>query len=130
MRLAPYHSCVSCFRGDTNTAVYSYGEAEWHIVVLGKTAKLSDEEATRTFRKYCEEVRGCDPGKVPTGEFVAAFRLCRKCAAKTGAQLGEVPSGATGAYGQGGARVGEEDNSFPPEFPCYRQPPEIERLPE
>ena len=40
---------------------------------------------------------GTDPGKVPAGEMTTAVRLCRDCAAKTGVEVGKLPT--VPAYG-------------------------------
>ena len=89
-RVAPYESCIACFKGDTTTALLSEGDAEWHIVTLMKGAGLTQAEAVATFRLYAEQDLGCDPGMVPDGRFVFGHRLCRECARKTGAKVVEL----------------------------------------
>ena len=88
--VAPFQSCISCFRGDTKTVVQAEGEAEWHIAALMHWAGLPSEQATATFLFYCEHELGCEPGRVPDGRFTHAFRLCRDCAARTGVDAVEV----------------------------------------
>jgi hypothetical protein len=87
-KIAPFNSCVSCFRGDTSTFVQIRGKAEWHVAALMRFAELGQAEATGTFLHWAEE-QGGRPGMVPEGEIEAAFRLCRDCARRTGADVVE-----------------------------------------
>jgi hypothetical protein len=84
---APFQSCISCLKGDTQTAVYVEGEAEWHIAALMHWAGLPSDQADATFLYYCEHELGCEPGLVPDGRFRHGFRLCRDCATRTGAKV-------------------------------------------
>jgi hypothetical protein len=105
-KTAPYHSCVSCFKGDTDTGFAVYGEAEWHLVMAQKLTGMDEEEATRTLLRSFEDTRGTDPGMVPAGEFLHSVRMCADCAAEHGAQVGPLNG----------------------EIPLYAQPPELTRL--
>ena len=99
--VAPYESCIACLRGDTTTIVSVQGEAEFVIAVMHHLAGLSLEDAQRTFLVIAAREYGCDPGSVPGGRITTGFRLCRDCAAKTGAHVVEVrdATSATGAPG-------------------------------
>lgn len=85
--VAPYQSCISCYRGDTLTAVILRGEAEFVIVGIARLCGLPLEQAEWTFDLIAREFYGCDPGKVPVGELMLPFRLCRECAERTGAKI-------------------------------------------
>ena len=89
----PYQSCIACFKGDTGTAVYVKGVAEFHIAALHKAAGISLDEASATFRNYAEQELGCRPGMVPAGRFDVGYRLCRVCAKKTDTVVTELPAG-------------------------------------
>jgi hypothetical protein len=95
-KIAPFESCIACFKGDTRTAVLLEGEAEWHIAALMHWAGLDQETATATFQVYAEQNLGCDPGMVPSGRVENGFRLCRDCARKTGVEVSEVVPGTVG----------------------------------
>jgi hypothetical protein len=58
--VAPFESCVSCFRGDTRTIVFIEGEAEWHIAGLSRLAGIPLDQADATFMHLAEHVLGCD----------------------------------------------------------------------
>jgi hypothetical protein len=88
-QVASHESCVSCFKGDTTTAVFLHGEAEWIIAGIHKLGVPLDQ-AGAIVRDWAEEEMGCLPGKVPVGRFDFAVRLCRDCAARTGAAVGDV----------------------------------------
>jgi hypothetical protein len=81
--VAPYHSCIVCFKGDTTIGLAFRGEAEW-ILAGVQTIGIPEEQAYPTLRAGLEE-RGWTgaPGEVPGGEIVEGFRLCRECAAST-----------------------------------------------
>jgi hypothetical protein len=95
-RLAPFDSCIGCYRGDVNTGFAAEGDAEFIVVVLHKAAGIPLDEARATFNVYAEHELGCTPGKVPSGRVSLAFRLCGDCAEKHGCQIGllssEIPS--------------------------------------
>jgi hypothetical protein len=80
-------SCVSCFKGDTDTVFAVEGVAEWCIASLMRFADLDQETATATFEVFCVTNLGCDPGTVPAGRIEVGFRLCPDCAERTGARL-------------------------------------------
>jgi hypothetical protein len=105
MRVAPYKSCVACYRGDVSTAILLEGEAEFHVAALRKLAGIPPDQAKATLLVFAEHELGCDPGKVPTGRCQGGFRLCRDCAEKTNAHI--VEPGGTGGYTQ---PPGEEDD--------------------
>lgn len=87
--VAPFNSCIACFRGDTTTAVGVEGNAEFHIAAMARLAGIPIDQASGTLLVWLEE-QGYDPGKVPVGRFSGAFRLCRDCARKTGAKVVSV----------------------------------------
>ena len=41
--------------------------------------------------QFAESELECDPGMVPGGDIEVAIRLCRDCAGKAGANVGEFP---------------------------------------
>ena len=91
-QVAPFQSCIACFRGDTTTGVALKGEAEFCIaglIVLG----VPEDQALGTFH-VCMEAEGWtgQPDEVPGGEVTLPIRLCRECAAKTPFAVGQVPS--------------------------------------
>jgi hypothetical protein len=88
--VAPYNSCVACFKGDTTTTYGTRGEAEFHIAALHAMAGLPMEQANATFTVMAERELGCDPGKVPGGTFDIFVRLCRDCARRTGVRVGKL----------------------------------------
>lgn len=76
MNVAPYESCVGCFKGDTTTTVVVEGEAEYHIAVMHGLTGMTIEQAAATLAV----AKGSPRGMVPTGRFTGGFRLCRACA--------------------------------------------------
>jgi hypothetical protein len=90
--VAPYRSCIVCFKGDTLTALALQGSAEWCIAGLMRVG-LDRESAEATFRSWAEDVLGCDPGMVPVGRVTMGVRLCRECAKRTGTNVGESAAG-------------------------------------
>ena len=94
-KVAPYQSCVACFEGGTDTVVWTEGDAEFHVAALMKLG-LSQQQASGTLHVYTEQELGCDPGTVPAGRFTLAIRVCRDCAAKTGAKVIELWESGTG----------------------------------
>ncbi len=84
MKVAPFHACVGCYRGDTPTVVFAEGDAEWIIAVMSRIAGMTVKEAAATFAVMAQEVYGCDPGMVPAGRITPGIRLCRECATKNG----------------------------------------------
>lgn len=101
--VAPYQSCVKCYRGDVTTAVATQGEAEFHVAFLVKALAIPEDEAIGTINVFAEQELGCDPGKVPGGTFTLIYRLCRDCAAKAKIKVGEI-SGGVPSYAQPGDR--------------------------
>lgn len=94
MQVAPYESCVSCFRGDTTTGVAIRGEAEAAIAFL-LTVGLPEDQAYATAAVVFEQEMGCDPGMVPSGIHDFPFRICAECAGKinTNMKVGEISEG-------------------------------------
>jgi len=88
-RIAPFDSCIACFKGDTRTVVLLEGEAEWCIVALSRWAGIGLEEAQATFLVYAEHDLDCEPGMVPDGRIEHGFRLCRECAEQTSVEVSE-----------------------------------------
>ena len=62
------------------------------------------DQAKGTFLVYAEQDLGCHPGMVPTGVLTLSIRLCRDCARKTGAEVGELTSGEIPGVRQRDAR--------------------------
>jgi hypothetical protein len=108
-KAAPFEPCIGCFRGDTDTGLVLQGSAEFIIAGLSTTADMSVEEASATAELAFRENYTTDPGMVPGGELSIAVRLCRDCAAKTGAQVAPLSSEALPGY--------RESMMFPEETP-------------
>lgn len=107
-KVAPYQSCVRCFKGDVVTAVGLYGDAEFVAVFLTAQLGLGEEKAVDTLFALAELLHGCDPGVVPEGRHEWAMRLCSDCAATTGVKVGDISeaagtSGSIPAYREGGS---------------------------
>lgn len=82
--VAPFESCVSCFRGDVTTAAVVEGDADYYIATLSKLASIPLDEAEATVQNMFEEQGS------PSGRFTCAMRLCRDCAEQTGATVVEL----------------------------------------
>lgn len=80
-------SCVVCFRG-TDTGLAFSGEGEWAIAGLAALGVPSDHAS-----KLVSLASGIPHGMVPTGRVTVAFRVCAKCAAKSGFPVGDVRQG-------------------------------------
>lgn len=89
-RVAPFESCIACYKGDVTTGVAVQGEVEFLAAALHKLAGLPLDEAAATAGMFAEDEMGCDPGMVPVGEVTVVIRLCRECAEQTGTQVGEI----------------------------------------
>lgn len=89
-RVAPFHSCIRCYRGDTATGFAVMGEAEFVIVALHKLVGLSLDEARTTFAHLAEHEFGCRSGNVPSGQLPVIVRLCRDCAHQIGAVVDDI----------------------------------------
>jgi hypothetical protein len=89
--VAPYHSCVVCFKGDTTTGLAFKGEAGW--VLAGMEMIGIPEE--RAYPMLCARLEGRSWTGAPDEVHVAGFRLCRECAASTPFHelVGEVSDG-------------------------------------
>lgn len=72
-------SCVVCLRG-TDTGLAFVGEAEW--VIAGLTVLGIPQHQAGAM---VSEATGTPPGKVPVGEVTMHLRVCRRCAAASGA---------------------------------------------
>jgi hypothetical protein len=99
-RVAPYQSCVACFKGDVNTGFAALGEAEFVMAAMHKMAGLTIEEASATFGALAVQKMGCDPGMVPSGRQNVIIRLCRECAGKMGTPVGDLNSDLVPGYEQ------------------------------
>ena len=97
-KVAPYQSCVKCFKGDTTTAVGLYGNAEFVVVFLTGALGLEREEAEGTMLGMAEHLHGCALGKVPDGRQEWAMRLCLDCATAADVRVGDI-SDAAGTVG-------------------------------
>jgi hypothetical protein len=86
-KVAPYNSCIACYRGDTTTMLGLKGEAEFMIATLMR-AGVPQDEATQVIDGVAHDRYGCDRGKVPTTDMELAVRLCVDCGAKVGLKLG------------------------------------------
>lgn len=95
--VAPFESCVVCYRGDTTTTYAVRGEAEFLVASLTR-AGLPEDEATGLVELVAHDHYGCDPGKVPVGDMEILVRLCPDCAATSGFKVG--PVGHTPLYDQ------------------------------
>lgn len=89
-KVAPYDSCIACYRGDVTTAVAFQGEAEFVVAGIRRATGIPLEQAEATFMAFAENELGCDPGMVPTGRITQAVRLCVACAMKAGTEVGPV----------------------------------------
>jgi hypothetical protein len=105
MNVAPFESCVACYRADTDTGLALRGEAEFGAAFLHAKLGLPMEDALGTIQVFAERESGCEPGIVPGGRFDLAIRLCRSCAEKAGVSVGEIRSGQLPGYAQGDAEA-------------------------
>lgn len=96
--VAPFESCVACFKGDTRTSFVLEGSAEWCIVGLMKLASLDEQTARALVHDYAENVHGCDPGMLPVGRIEFEVRLCRECASRSGATVLDMDLGRIARY--------------------------------
>ena len=90
-KVAPFESCVACFKGDVTTGLALRGEPEFAIAAIHVFAGIPIDQATATFLQYAESEPGAEPGEVPDQDVEIGIRLCRECAEKTGAKVGELP---------------------------------------
>jgi hypothetical protein len=65
--VAPWESCIRCFKGDTGTGFWVEGEAEWCMAGLMVFADLPERDATAVIEHYAQTELGCAPGMVPAG---------------------------------------------------------------
>jgi hypothetical protein len=79
-KVAPFHSCIACLKGDTSTLVQVEGDWRYQIAALETLAGLEHNEAAATFQAYCEHDSGLSTW--PEGRMTFGFRLCRDCAEK------------------------------------------------
>ena len=86
--VAPYHACIVCYQGDTTTGVVLKGEAEFVLGFMQAKLGMDPDEAYATMRVVQEE-RGnpLEPGKVPSGDMIEAFRLCHNCGDQAGLEV-------------------------------------------
>jgi hypothetical protein len=82
--VAPFESCIACFKGDVPTVIAFEGEAEWILAglcVLG----LPEDQAYATLRHWLETEQGWTggAGTVPTGTLRFSCVCCAECAAPT-----------------------------------------------
>lgn len=97
--MAPYQSCIGCFKGDTATLIGLRGRADWVIAAIQQIIGMSRDEACATFMA-CAKEEGCGPAEIPAGEILCIIRMCRKCAEVNGVQVYEERSGKIGGYAQ------------------------------
>ena len=88
--VAPYESCIVCFKGDTTTAVAFRGPAEWLIAGLWRLG-VPKEQAEATILQLAHDEYECDYGQVPPGEMQNVVLVCEDCASK--AELTAAPIG-------------------------------------
>jgi hypothetical protein len=91
--IAPYDSCIGCFRGDVDTAVAFRGEAEFIMAGLHVMCGIPEDQSEALVHMYAREDLGCEPGMVPGGEFTMIVQLCQECADRTGAHKTRAPVG-------------------------------------
>ncbi len=84
MKVAPFHACLACYRGDTGTVVNVDGEAEFIIAIISRITDMSIEEAEAVFVSMARQDLGAPRGLVPGGRVTVGIRLCRECATKNG----------------------------------------------
>lgn len=92
--VAPWQSCIRCYRGDTTTGFIVEGEPEWIIAAMHELAGLPTEDAARVVTADTGIA-----GMVLDGRMTRVVTLCSDCAAMTGARLveiAEVRNGETG----------------------------------
>ena len=97
--VAPFESCVACFKGDTTSAVFLEGEAEFAMAALER-AGLSTELASATVLTMAEQDLGCASGMVPAGEHMWAVRLCSSCALRSGLEVAPLDAEQKPVYRQ------------------------------
>ena len=80
--VAPFESCIVCFKGDVDTAVGFQGPAEWILAGL-EALGVPKDQCYGTLRAFLEE-DGWEgaPGEVPDGELLHYVRVCRECVKK------------------------------------------------
>lgn len=103
-QIAPYHSCVTCGKGDTTTGFALIGEYEWVVAALLTRAGIPEFDADAICLSYVHHELGCDYGKVPVDEFTLSVRLCADCAQKNNTEVarpgphGELPGYSEAAW--------------------------------
>lgn len=86
--VAPYHSCIVCFRGDTTTGLALIGSLEFHAAALVAVG-VPMEQATATV-----SLPETDPDLAAriAAEGVYPVRVCSDCASRGHMTVGEVPN--------------------------------------
>jgi len=72
-KLAPFESCVACFRGDTTTGFAISGEPGFIVDTMRASTGVVVNRAS-----------------VPSGQQHITIRLCRKCARLRGTRIGHL----------------------------------------
>jgi hypothetical protein len=92
MEVAPFESCIVCYRGDVMTGIAFRGEAEWVLAGL-KVLGVPEEDVYPTLRVFLEEEGWTGaPDEVPSGQITVPVRVCADCAAKTPFSVGRLPN--------------------------------------
>jgi formate-dependent nitrite reductase cytochrome c552 subunit len=79
--IAPYHACIACLKGDTETLVYLHGDLDFHAATMTKWG-IPEDEVT-------------DMMQVDQPAETQRYTVCVDCAAKAGMQ---ATSSAVVAY--------------------------------
>jgi hypothetical protein len=101
--VAPYQSCVSCFKGDVTTIFAVDGSAEWLIAALGRAAEIPQDQATQMVLDLAHDSYGSPEGSVPEARMQMFVTLCRDCARRTGTTVVDrldLETGAVPGYSQ------------------------------
>jgi hypothetical protein len=93
--VAPFHSCLACYRGDTTTGLILRGQAEWVIAFLHLNLGIPMRTAGGIVEQFAEDTLGCPPGTVPDGiAYDMPIRVCEACAGlETAGLRGDVAAG-------------------------------------
>ncbi len=103
--VAPFDACVSCSKGDTTTAFGLVGTAELISAGLMRCAGIPSERAAEMAIAAFRQLGSVSDTGWPRGMRRVAFRLCRECAKRYRAEVGELPT------------VGDLENTIPIHYP-------------
>jgi hypothetical protein len=109
--VAPFESCLVCFRGDVPTGVAFEGEAEYltaSLVVLG----IPEDQASALVKLQAHDEYGCDVGFVPTCDMLGRYRVCTSCAGPSPFEVCDLRNGMIMLYHQRNATFKDGSESL------------------